>query len=87
MIVEIPSDFQRVMCVVVRSQDGFRGRIKLISGENYLPYDRIHLSKTLRTDPAVLRDAAFYSTAGIEVTHMTGHFTRSTASIWSVSCG
>jgi NAD(P)H-nitrite reductase large subunit len=48
-------------------QDGFRGRIHVISGETYLPYDRIHLSKTLRTDPALLRDAAFYTAANIEV--------------------
>ena len=48
-------------------QDGFRGAIKLICGEGYLPYDRIHTSKQLKADPALLRDAGYYAAVGIEV--------------------
>ena len=48
-------------------QSGFRGHIKLLTAEAYLPYDRVLISKSLKPEPALLRDAAYYAANGIEV--------------------
>lgn len=52
-------------------QEGFTGRIILISAEEHLPYDRPVLSKKLpikgKIDGLYLRDAAHYAGADIEV--------------------
>ncbi|MEW6443277.1 MAG: FAD-dependent oxidoreductase [bacterium] len=56
-------------------QDGYRGRVVMLTGEDHLPYDRTDLSKPyLRNADArkpYLRCAEFYGKYGIEV--LTGH--------------
>ena len=52
-------------------EEGFTGRLVLISAENHLPYDRPVLSKKLplrgKIDGLYLRDAAHFQSADIEV--------------------
>ncbi|KAK2164938.1 hypothetical protein LSH36_57g03020 [Paralvinella palmiformis] len=59
-------------CVETLRQEGYTGRIVMISKEPYLPYDRTKLSKTLDAKPATLqlRDAEFYKKLTVEL--MTG---------------
>lgn len=56
------------ICVETLRQNGFTGRIVMICKENYLPYDRIKLSKTM--DVAInkieYRTNSFYEEYGIE---------------------
>lgn len=49
---------------------GYKGRIRVISAEDYLPVDRTKLSKALIPDPAkvALRSAEFYQKLGVEFT-------------------
>ncbi len=50
-------------------QDGFGGRIVLVTREDHLPYDRTSLSKSyLAPDQSLslLRDAAFFAACGVE---------------------
>ncbi|KAJ3415473.1 hypothetical protein HDV05_004915 [Chytridiales sp. JEL 0842] len=50
-------------------QEGFNGRITLVSREPYLPIDRPKLSKALKIDPSKiqLRDAQFYADHKVDV--------------------
>lgn len=50
-------------------QNGFTGRIVLVTAENYLPYDRIKLSKALDADVSkiTLRPEEFYRERNIQV--------------------
>lgn len=57
------------VCAETLRQEGFNGRVMLICRENYLPYDRVKLSKQLNYDveKTQLRSAAFYDEYDIEV--------------------
>jgi NADPH-dependent 2,4-dienoyl-CoA reductase/sulfur reductase-like enzyme/nitrite reductase/ring-hydroxylating ferredoxin subunit len=52
-------------------QDGFKGRIVMVTREKDLPYDRTDLSKSYLSDPEAdepsVRSEAFYSKFGIEI--------------------
>lgn len=56
------------ICVETLRQEGFTGRIVLVSKENCLPYDRIKVSKVMDFDirKAEFRTAAFYEEYDIE---------------------
>jgi len=56
-------------CAETLRQEGFQGKILMICKENYLPYDRPKLSKTMTVDPLqiALRTADFYKTHNIDV--------------------
>ncbi|EEB14629.1 rubredoxin-NAD reductase, putative [Pediculus humanus corporis] len=56
-------------CVETLRQEGFEGRIIFVIGENYLPYDRIKISKSLDVDAEkiLLRSAEFYRERNIEL--------------------
>ena len=78
----------------MRSQVGFRGRIKLLSGEGHLPYDRIVISKGLNPSPMLLRNAAFYAENDVEVgtvvRQRTAHATLASAAcllVFGVTAG
>ncbi|XP_071448823.1 apoptosis-inducing factor 3 [Hetaerina americana] len=60
-------------CVETLRQEGFAGRILMITAENSLPYDRPKLSKMLDTSAAkiALRTPEFYEEHGIEVINGT----------------
>ncbi|XP_046386365.1 apoptosis-inducing factor 3 isoform X2 [Ischnura elegans] len=60
-------------CVETLRQEGFSGRIVMITAENHLPYDRPKLSKMLDTSAAKisLRTPEFYEEHGIEVINGT----------------
>ncbi|KAG8228882.1 hypothetical protein J437_LFUL007619 [Ladona fulva] len=60
-------------CVETLRQEGFAGRIVLVTAENHLPYDRPKLSKILDATPAKisLRSPEFYEKYGIEVVNGT----------------
>lgn len=49
-------------------EQGFEGRIRIVSAENHLPIDRTKLSKALITDPkkVALRSPEFYEKLGVE---------------------
>ncbi|XP_017146682.1 apoptosis-inducing factor 3 isoform X1 [Drosophila miranda] len=57
------------VCVETLRQEGFTGRLILVSRENYLPYDRIKISKSMNLDIEQLRfrDEEFYKQHDIEV--------------------
>jgi apoptosis-inducing factor 3 len=48
-------------------KDGFRGKIRIISGETRLPYDRTQVSKELKTEPDLLHEPSFFTANNIEV--------------------
>ena len=52
-------------------QEGFQGRVVMITREEHLPYDRTELSKrflrSAKARPPMLRDGEFFSSHGIEV--------------------
>jgi len=50
-------------------EDGFEGKIILVSNEDFLPYDRVKLSKNLAVSPGeiLLRPKEFFDKNGIEV--------------------
>jgi len=50
-------------CVETLKQEGYGGRLLLITKENYLPYDRTKLSKALGSDinSILLRSQEFYN--------------------------
>lgn len=50
-------------CVETLRQEGFDGRVVLITKENHLPYDRTKLSKALNSDANIiaLRSQQFYN--------------------------
>lgn len=54
-------------------QEGYTGRITLVSAEKHLPYDRVKLSKNMAMTAAdvELRSEAFYSDHGVQV--LLGH--------------
>ncbi|XP_050443240.1 apoptosis-inducing factor 3-like isoform X2 [Adelges cooleyi] len=56
-------------CVQTLRQEGFDGRLILITKDNYLPYDRTKLSKALNTDinSILLRSQEYYDNGDIEV--------------------
>lgn len=56
-------------CVETLRQEGFVGKIILVSKENSLPYDRIKVSKTMDVEVSKLelRNTDFYRENGIEV--------------------
>lgn len=56
-------------CVETLRQEGFEGQIVLICKENYLPYDRVKVSKAMDFDikKAEFRDDKFYADNGITV--------------------
>ncbi|CAH0549204.1 unnamed protein product [Brassicogethes aeneus] len=56
-------------CVEVLRQEGFQGKITMVCKENYLPYDRVKVSKAMDFDieTAQLRSEKFYQQNGIEV--------------------
>lgn len=56
------------ICVETLRQEGFMGRIVLIGKENWLPYDRIKLSKAMDVDIRKIeyRSMNFYEEYGIE---------------------
>ncbi|XP_060533498.1 apoptosis-inducing factor 3 [Cylas formicarius] len=56
-------------CVETLRQEGFDGEITLVCRENYLPYDRVKVSKTMDFDitKAEFRDDKFYADNGITV--------------------
>ncbi|KAF2894367.1 hypothetical protein ILUMI_11808 [Ignelater luminosus] len=57
------------VCIETLRQEGFRGKITLIAKENYYPYDRIRVNKTM--DVAMseiqLRKPEFYNEYGIDI--------------------
>lgn len=57
-------------CVEKLRQEGYDGRLLLITKENYLPYDRTKLSKALSSDAnsILLRSQQFY-----DVSHNVVH--------------
>ncbi|XP_023166938.1 apoptosis-inducing factor 3-like isoform X3 [Drosophila hydei] len=57
------------VCVEALRQEGFTGRLILICRENYLPYDRVKVSKSMNLDIERLqfRDEKFYKDHNIEV--------------------
>ncbi|XP_068249916.1 apoptosis-inducing factor 3-like isoform X1 [Palaemon carinicauda] len=61
-------------CVEKLRQEGFTGRVILVSQENVLPYDRPKLSKAmdLTADKISLRTQQFYESADIELRLGTG---------------
>ncbi|CAL1545244.1 unnamed protein product [Lymnaea stagnalis] len=58
-----------LVCAETLRQEGYTGRIVLVSKEPYLPYDRIKLSKALNIKPEeiALRSQQFYDDNGIEL--------------------
>ncbi|CAG5129586.1 unnamed protein product [Candidula unifasciata] len=58
-----------VVCAETLRQEGYTGRIIIVSQEEYLPYDRIKLSKALNIKPGeiTLRSQEFYDQNGIEL--------------------
>ncbi|BFZ18859.1 hypothetical protein BsWGS_21898 [Bradybaena similaris] len=58
-----------LVCAETLRQEGYTGRIILVSQEEHLPYDRIKLSKALNSKPAeiTLRSQEFYDQNGIEL--------------------
>ncbi|CAH1118551.1 unnamed protein product [Phaedon cochleariae] len=56
-------------CVEVLRQEGFKGKITLVCRENYLPYDRVKVSKAMDFDikKGQFREEAFYQQYDIEV--------------------
>lgn len=50
-------------CVETLRQEGFDGRVILITKDNHLPYDRTKLSKALNSEPnnIALRSQQFYT--------------------------
>ncbi|VVC24249.1 FAD/NAD-linked reductase, dimerisation domain,Reductase, C-terminal,Pyridine nucleotide- [Cinara cedri] len=56
-------------CAETLRQEGYDGRLVLITKENYLPYDRTKLSKALNSDASslLLRSQQFYDSGDIEV--------------------
>ncbi|XP_035825044.1 apoptosis-inducing factor 3 isoform X1 [Aplysia californica] len=58
-----------LVCAETLRQEGFTGRVVLVSQENCLPYDRIKLSKAMSIKPEeiALRKADFYENNGIEL--------------------
>lgn len=56
-------------CVETLRQEGFTGKITMICKENYLPYDRVKVSKSMDVDieKIQLRSDAFYKEHDIEV--------------------
>uniref|UniRef100_A0A0A9WCY1 Apoptosis-inducing factor 3 n=2 Tax=Lygus hesperus TaxID=30085 RepID=A0A0A9WCY1_LYGHE len=57
-----------LVCAETLRQEGFSGKVVLVTAEKYLPYDRVKLSKFLDStaDKIQLRPAAFYKEHGIE---------------------
>ncbi|XP_022219115.1 apoptosis-inducing factor 3 isoform X3 [Drosophila obscura] len=57
------------VCAETLRQEGFTGRLILVSRENYLPYDRVKISKAMNLDIEQLRfrDEEFYKQHDIEV--------------------
>ncbi|SPP78743.1 apoptosis-inducing factor 3 isoform X1 [Drosophila guanche] len=57
------------VCAETLRQEGYTGRLILVSRENYLPYDRIKISKSMHLDIEQLRyrDEEFYKQHDIEV--------------------
>lgn len=57
------------VCAETIRQEGFEGRVVVICNENYLPYDRVKLSKQLHfeIEKAQLRTASFYDSYDIEM--------------------
>lgn len=49
-------------CVETLRQEGFKGRLVMLCKENYLPYDRVRVSKVIDSDPVQtqLRKEEFY---------------------------
>lgn len=60
------------ICVETLRQEGFTGRIVMVCKEDYLPYDRVKVSKAMDFDihKTEFRNIAFYEEYGIEA--MTG---------------
>jgi NADPH-dependent 2,4-dienoyl-CoA reductase/sulfur reductase-like enzyme/nitrite reductase/ring-hydroxylating ferredoxin subunit len=56
-------------CAETLRRDGFRGRIVIIAKEDFLPYDRVVLSKNIQADATKLslRGQDFYDEYGIEI--------------------
>jgi NAD(P)H-nitrite reductase large subunit len=56
-------------CAEQLRRDGFRGKIVVLSNEEFLPYDRVTLSKNINGDATKLglRSSGFYEEYGIEV--------------------
>lgn len=56
-------------CVETLRQEGFTGRLVMLCKENYLPYDRVKVSKAIDSEPAKiqLRQEEFYKEHNIEV--------------------
>ncbi|XP_068159942.1 apoptosis-inducing factor 3-like isoform X3 [Drosophila tropicalis] len=57
------------VCVETLRQEGFTGRLILVARENYLPYDRVKVSKAmnLKIDALQFRDEKFYKEHDIDV--------------------
>lgn len=58
-----------VVCAETLRQEGFTGRVVLVSQEEHLPYDRIKLSKAMSIKPEeiALRKQDFYDNSDIEL--------------------
>uniref|UniRef100_T1J5D3 Rieske domain-containing protein n=1 Tax=Strigamia maritima TaxID=126957 RepID=T1J5D3_STRMM len=58
-------------CAETLRQEGFSGKIIMVTKEMHLPYDRVKLSKTLdlSVDKISLRNTDFYTKYGIELMH------------------
>lgn len=56
-------------CAETLRKNGFKGRIVVLSGENALPYDRVLLSKNVKSDASAFafRPAEFYEEYGIDL--------------------
>lgn len=55
-------------CAETLRVEGFTGRIILLCNEDFLPYDRVKLTKTFDAKPVLLRSQQFYDDNRIEVT-------------------
>uniref|UniRef100_A0A8C5MLJ7 Rieske domain-containing protein n=1 Tax=Leptobrachium leishanense TaxID=445787 RepID=A0A8C5MLJ7_9ANUR len=58
-----------LVCAETLRQEGFAGRIVMVSKDNHIPYDRTKLSKAMRTKASdiYLRPAEFFTERDIEV--------------------
>ncbi|XP_041349641.1 apoptosis-inducing factor 3-like [Gigantopelta aegis] len=67
--VLIGSGAASVTCAQTLRQEGFTGRVVMVTQEKYLPYDRTKLTKVMTTKPEdiALKDAEFYKSADIEI--------------------
>lgn len=64
------------VCAQTLRERGFHGHIRMLTAEAHLPYDRVVISKALKPEPTLLRDAAFYAAHRIEVASLSAAVRR-----------